>query len=152
MTISDIALLDTNVLVYAADETSPFHHTAKRVRDRGLRGEIILAVTPQVLSEFFAVVTDTKRVLNPRTQQEAALEIEKYYRSKSILKIYPTSDLIPQLLKLLQRYPVSKQQIFDLQLVATMLCNGVTRLYTYDVHDFAQYSEIEILNIEDVAK
>ena len=36
-------------------------------------------------------------------------------------------------------------EIFNLQLVATMLSNSVTRLYTYNQSDFSQFKEIEVL-------
>jgi predicted nucleic acid-binding protein len=39
MTTSELALLDTNILVYAADETSEFHVPAKAIRDRGVQGD-----------------------------------------------------------------------------------------------------------------
>ena len=88
MTTSETSLLDTNILVYAADETSPFHPAAKAIRKKGLRGEISLCICPQVLTEFFAIVTDSKRVSNPRTQEEAQIEIVKYTHSENFLKIY----------------------------------------------------------------
>jgi len=56
-TSDNIALVDTNVLVYAADTNSPFREASKQLSDRGFRGEIRLVVTPQILMEFFAVVT-----------------------------------------------------------------------------------------------
>ena len=58
MIISKTGLLDTNVLVYAADETSANHPSAIALREKGLRGEVPLCVCPQVLNEFFAVGTD----------------------------------------------------------------------------------------------
>jgi len=69
MTTSEISLLDTNVLVYAADVTSPFHQDSRDLRDRGIKGEISLWVFPQIFYEFFAIVTDPRRVQNPRSQQ-----------------------------------------------------------------------------------
>jgi hypothetical protein len=39
----------------------------------------------------------------------------------------------------------TKQEIFDLQLVATMLSNNVSRLYTYNKDDFIKFKEIEVL-------
>jgi len=89
MITSEISLVDTNVLVYAADETSPFHQVSKDLRDSGLRGEVSLCVFPQIFYEFFAIVTDPRRVHSPRSQQEAALEIEKYYRADHLLKMQP---------------------------------------------------------------
>jgi predicted nucleic acid-binding protein len=35
--------------------------------------------------------------------------------------------------------------IFDVQLVATMLANDVTRIYTYNRPDFERFGEVKIL-------
>ncbi|MBM4305217.1 MAG: PIN domain-containing protein [Deltaproteobacteria bacterium] len=145
MITSETALLDTNVIVYAADEDSPFHGASFSLRERGLAENVSLCICPQVLNEFFAIVTDPRRVRNPISQREALLEMEKYYQAESILKIYPGPDIIQRILDLLARYDVSKQEIFDLQLIATMLSNNVTRLYTYNHSDFTKFKEIEIL-------
>ena len=145
MITSEISLLDTNVLVYAADADSPFHQASKELRDRGMRGEVTLCLFPQILYEFFAVVTDPRRVQNPRSQKEAAIEIERYYRSEHLLKLYPGPDLIRISLDLLKRYEVRKQEVFDLQLVATMLSNGINRIFTFNHDHFSKYKEIKAL-------
>jgi toxin-antitoxin system PIN domain toxin len=146
MITSEYALVDTNVLVYAADRTSPFHQSAKILRDKGATGQASLCLCPQVLNEFFAVVTDSKRVGSPRSQNEALLEIEKYHRSRSILKIFPGPDVIEKTLDLLKRYSTTKQAVFDLYLVATMLSNNVTHLYTYNQDHFTKFDEIKVLS------
>ena len=46
---------------------------------------------------------------------------------------------------LLERYNVTRQDIFDLQLVATMLSNGVSRLFTFNEEDFSKFGEIEVV-------
>lgn len=68
MTTSEMSLLDTNILVYAADRNSSYHEAALLLRDKGLKGESPVCVCPQVLNEFFAIITDPKRANNPRTQ------------------------------------------------------------------------------------
>ncbi len=145
MTTSEISLLDTNVLVYAADVTSPFHQDSRDLRDRGIKGEISLCVFPQIFYEFFAIVTDPRRVQNPRSQQEAALEIDKYYRTDNLLKMFAGPDLIAITLGLLKRYEIRRQEIFDLQLVATMLSCGVGRIFTFNEDHFSKYQEITVL-------
>lgn len=45
---------------------------------------------------------------------------------------------------LLRRRPVTGGDVFDLQLTATMLANGVSRIYTYNRSDFAMFRELEI--------
>jgi len=145
MTTSELGLLDSNILVYAADQSSPFHQAARTLREKGLSKELPLCVCPQVLNEFFAVITNPKRVSSPRDQKEALLEMERYYHSKNILKIYPSSGIIERTTDLLRRYPVTRQEIFDVQLVATMLANNVTLLYTYNQSHFIKFREIEAL-------
>ena len=144
MTTSEAALLDTNVLVYAADETSTFHQAAKLLRDKGLEGEIPLCICPQVLKEFFAIVTDPRRVKNPRSREEASAEVGKYLRSTNIRMLYSGPEAMAAMMGLLERYDVTRQDIFDLQLVATMLSNGVSRLFTFNEEDFSKFGEIEV--------
>jgi predicted nucleic acid-binding protein len=93
-TSNDRALVDTNVLVYAADTSSSFHEPSRQLRDRAFRGEIPLVVTPQVLMEFFAVITSPRRVTTPRSPEEARAEVEKYARADNILKMYPDSTAL----------------------------------------------------------
>lgn len=145
MITSETALVDTNVLVYAADGTSPFHRQSRDLRDRGLRGEIPLCIFPQIFSEFFAVTTDPRRVTNPRTQQEAIAEIRKYLNEEHLLTLYPGPDIIEIMLDLLLRYEIKRQEIFDLQLVATMLSNNIKRIYTFNRGHFEKFTEIEAL-------
>lgn len=145
MTTSEIALIDTNILVYAADTTAAFHEQAKRLRDRGVRGELLLAVSPQILMEFFAVITNPRRVRQPRSPAEARAEVEKYARS-AIRKIHPGHDILDRVLILLQQHPtISRQDIFDLFLVATMQTNGVTRIYTYNREHFTPFPDMTVL-------
>ena len=145
-TSNDRALVDTNVLVYAADTSSSFHEPSRQLRDRGFRGEIPLVVTPQVLMEFFAVITSARRVTTPRSPEEARAEVEKYVRAVNIVKIYPDHSALERTVELLQRHPqVARQEIFDLFLVATMLASGVTRIYTYNHQHFTRFAGIEVL-------
>jgi uncharacterized protein len=145
-TSEEHALLDTNVLVYAADADSPFHEPARQLRDRGFRGKTPLAVSPQVLLEFFAVITSPRRVQTARSPQEATAEMAKYMRSRRIRTIYPRTDILHRVLALHAQHPqVTRQEIFDLYLAATMLSNGITRIYTYNQQHFSRFQDLTVL-------
>ena len=145
-TSADRALLDTNVLVYAADATSPFHEPSRRLRDRGFWGEVPLVVTPQILMEFFAVITSPRRVTTPRSPQEAGAEVEQYVRADRIAKIFPSAATLEQTCTLLRQHPqVARQEVFDLFLAATMLAHEVTHIYTYNRSHFARFPGIQVL-------
>jgi hypothetical protein len=72
-------------------------------------------------------------------------EVKKYLQSGRIGKIYQEPDTGEVMLDLMGRYPIKRQEIFDLQLVATMLSNQVSRIYTYNRDDFLKFTELEVL-------
>ena len=146
MTTSDIALLGSDVLIYAYQSLSALHEQAKALRDRGMDGGIQLCVCPQVLMEFYAFVTDPKHVTCPAEPREAMSEVEKYLEADEIIKIYPKDDLLIRMMTLFRKYQVKRHEIFDIQLVATMLSNGVNKLHTYDKEHFSRFTELEILS------
>lgn len=145
MTTSETALLDTNVIVYAVDDQSPFYQPAKALCEKGLRGEISIGITPQVVHEFLAIITDPRRTHSPLPLTDAIAEISKFIQSPFVSKIYPTSLYFDNFLSLLKKYNISKQDVFDTQLVAVMLSNNVTKLFTYNRSDFEIYREIDLL-------
>ena len=112
---------------------------------KGFDGEVALCVCPQVLFEFYAVITNPKRVTEPVSSHEALKEVEKFIQSPNIQKIYPNEDLLVNTTDLLKKYKVEGKEIFDLKLVATMLSNGIKNFYTYNLSDFTKYKEIKVL-------
>ena len=144
--LADFVLLDSNILIYAEQEEAPQHEVAKSLRDRALRGDIPACVSPQVLTEFFSVVTNTRRqrVSDPLTVQEAIDQVRKYNESENLTVIYPGAGIVERVLSLLEAHPVSGRDIHDLHLIATMLSNGVTKIYTFNTKDFTPFSEIQV--------
>ena len=65
-------LLDTNILVHAYNKSSPHQDQARKIIKKALKGETEASLSPQVLYEFFAVVTSAKRVERPISPLEAA--------------------------------------------------------------------------------
>lgn len=152
MITSELGLLDANILVYAVNENSRFHPAARSLRAKALTGEIPVCITPQVLAEFYAISTDSRRVEKPLTVDEAVVEVHNYIQADHIRKVFFTEESSSSMIALLKAYEVTRQAVFDLQLVAVMLSNGVRRIYTYNAADFSQFREIEVLSPETVLK
>jgi predicted nucleic acid-binding protein len=55
------------------------------------------------------------------------------------------ADAVSRLMVLARKYPVTRGAIFDLQLLATMLGNGVKTIYTFNREHFDRFDEIEVL-------
>ena len=74
--------------------------------------------------------------------------MEKYLHAAAICKIYLGEDIINRVLTLLQQHPqITRQDIFDSTLVATMQTNGVRRIYTYNRQHFTPFPDIEGLTL-----
>jgi toxin-antitoxin system PIN domain toxin len=145
MSTSDPALLDTNILVYGHQALSSFHEASRAILDKGLAGEIPLCICPQVLLEFFAVITNSRRVTKPVSSKKAISEMEKYLEAGGFRMLYPTEETLQITLDLAEKYAVNGAEIFDVHLVATMLSNEVTQLYTYNLDHFKKFPRIVAL-------
>ncbi|MDQ2642650.1 MAG: type II toxin-antitoxin system VapC family toxin [Myxococcota bacterium] len=128
-TPSDAALLDTNILVYAADSSAAHHSSCLSLLERGDAGQFSFVLTPQILAEFIAVVTNPNG-LSPIPREDAYLHVEELARTFPIL--VPTPQVVDRFLELLRATKVSGKRSHDVLHAATMLENGVSRIYTYD--------------------
>ena len=142
---SDLALVDTNVLVYATYEDMEHHPACVRLLEEAQNGQMLLCTSPQVLAELYATITNSRRVANPFPPLEAVDVISQFLAMAGMVLLSTPDDLAARWLELVRRVPVAGGRIFDHQLVATMLANGVTRLYTYNRRDFEPFGEIEVL-------
>lgn len=140
---SETALLDTNVLVYAYDTASPHHARCRALRDRAVRGEADVCLAPQVLFEFFAVVTNPSRVASPVAAQVALSEMEKL--SKDFAFVTPPSDVHERVVALLRQTGFGSRHVYDVVMAATLLANGLTNIYTYDAERFSKIPGVTVL-------
>jgi predicted nucleic acid-binding protein len=145
MTASDAALLDTNVLVFSLDKKAAEYAAARLVTRLARKATANLYVAPQNLSEFYAVLTSAKRTRQPRTPKEAVAAVEKFLAMPGLTLLQTPSTVVGRWMELVRRREVRGAKIFDLQLVATMLEAGITRIYTFNRDDFTPFSELEVL-------
>ena len=138
-----IYTLGTNVLVYAANESFPLHSAARTLRDHAAAEHQKVRLCYSTLLEFFAVVTDYRRVGNPLSPTEAWREVNAYLDTFDVL--YPDKGTFIQLDKLMDRYQLTRQTIFDAFIVATMIQHGVKGIYTDNSKDFTAFDKVEIL-------
>ena len=82
-----IALLDTNVLVYAHDNLSPHHKSARNILKKAWKGDIRTCIGLQNIAEFFAVITDKKRSSKPLPFFGACKIINDYLQADPIEKV-----------------------------------------------------------------
>lgn len=142
---TDLALADSNVLVHAFYEEAEHYLACRGLLERAQRGVVALCVAPQNLAEFYAVITNPRRVTKPRGAAEAAQAVARILAMLGISILQVPDDIVTRWLALVKRCPTTGPGIFDLQLAATMLACSVRRICTYNGADFRRFPEIEVL-------
>ena len=146
MTISpELAMLDTNVLIYAYYEDAAQYPAAFPLLDRAQEAGALVCVSPQVLAEFYAVITNPRRASALFTPDEALAEIEKIQPSFTLTLLPVPLDVVDRWVALLREHHLTGRHVFDAQFAATMLGNGITKLYTFNRTDFERFPGIEVL-------
>jgi toxin-antitoxin system PIN domain toxin len=143
----DLALLDTNVLIDALYKNSDHYAAARALLDQAIQESAGFCITPQVLAEFYVVVTHPKRVTHPKSPEEALNAIAGFLAMPGMLLLLIPPDIVSRWMELVRRYPqhVTNRKVFDAQLVATMLAHSVRRIFTFNVSDFSPFAEIEVI-------
>jgi predicted nucleic acid-binding protein len=145
-TSDDLAWLDTNILVYATDNLSPFHASRLERRERGRKEERALGVTPQGRLEFYAVVIDSRRVSQSLDSADAIKEIRLCRLDPGVKKIFQTPAVVQRAVALREKYNISRQGVCDALIVATTLSNDGERIYTCDVNHFSRCEAVKVLH------
>lgn len=144
-TVSDLSCIDTNVLVYAYFEGARHHAASRAFLERARLSDAGYCVTSQTLAEFYATVTNPRRVSDAKEPEVALKAIGELLALPGIHVLPTPTDVVETWVRLLRRRPVTAGDIFDLQLIAIMVGNGVHRIYTYNRDDFLPFDEIKVL-------
>ena len=86
---------------------------------------------------------NARRVPKPRSPADALKAISDLLAFLNVLPI--PARAVEGWLDLLRRRPVTGGDVFDLQLVATMLANEVQRIYTFNTEDFEVFPELAVV-------
>ncbi len=142
-----IYAIDANILVYAYNLDSQFNLKAFAfLKEEVLTGNVKACLPYQSLYEFYAIITDPRRVEKPAKTNEAKEAVEVYMMARNIPKIYPRKSNLRNVLNLLSEYDISRQEIFDVVFVATLLDNGVDGIITRNTKHFNRFEFLKILN------
>lgn len=145
------ALLDTNVLVYAAYRRSPFHEAAALLVDRGLKQRGVFCIAPQNLVEFAAVATRRRQHDHPIPPSDVFRMTDLLYRSRTLTKIYPRRGTVARALREGVRLEISGSAWYDLFLALTMRDAGVRSIVTENISDFERLPFVVARRISEEA-
>ena len=137
--------VDTNILVYAHREDSPFFDLAAASLVGLAEGKAPWAIPWPCIHEFLAVVT-RPRSYDPPTPLSAALEqIEAWLESPSLTLLNETEQHWTVLRHLLTQARLSGTQVHDARIVALCFEHGIRELWSAD-RDFSRFPDLRVVN------
>lgn len=143
-------MADTNILLRFVSPSDPNHILVRdAIHSLLQRGEEV-CYTSQILGEFWNVCT------RPTTARSGfGLSIEETDQRAQVIERYftflPDSAAVhTEWRRLVVDYRVSGVKVHDTRLVAAMLVHGLTHILTFNVSDFARYSEVSAVHPTDI--
>jgi predicted nucleic acid-binding protein len=134
-------LIDTNVLVYAHDKSSPFQGPASELLKRALTGQFEAVLSIQNIAELYSVLTNSKRVKAPLEPNAAKKICKLYLDASEISKLTLDGKTLSRALELASNEGITDGVFFDCLLAATMELAGIKKIYTENVDDFERFSD-----------
>ena len=137
--------VDTNILVYAHREDSPFHDAAsKRVAELA-EGSATWSIPWPCVHEFLAIVTHSRIYAPPTPLSRALDQVDAWLESPALVLLAETADHWPMLRTLLKRGQVAGAQVHDARIAALCRQHGVRELWSAD-RDFNRFAGLAVVN------
>jgi predicted nucleic acid-binding protein len=138
-------LIDTNILIYAIDASSPFHEKSLEVLQNAENGIIQAFIAEKSLYELAAVLSSQAFVNKIKLDQ--IREHILYFADNSTFSLLHSTDQITNTIwRLFFNLNSRKNRIYDLVLAATAIEYGINTIYTKNVKDFEQIKELQIVD------
>jgi toxin-antitoxin system PIN domain toxin len=135
--------VDTNILVHAHREESPWHERALRAV-AGLGGERWGIPWP-CLHEFLAVVTHPKIFSPPTPMEDALTAVETWLDATSLNVLGELDGYWSVLAELLRSSHVAGPRVHDARIAAICLQHGISELWSMD-RDFSRFARLVTKN------
>jgi toxin-antitoxin system PIN domain toxin len=140
-----VIAVDTNILVYAHREDSPFHEVAFE-RVAGLaEGPATWAIPWPCLHEFLAVVTHPRIYAPPTPLARALDQVDAWLESPTLALLTESPTHWPTLRSLLAGGRVAGAQVHDARVAALCRQHGVRELWSAD-RDFGRFAGLVAVN------
>jgi hypothetical protein len=137
--------VDSNILVYAHREDSPWHDAAYACLVELAEDRAPWAIPWPCIHEFLAIVSHP-RIFDPPTPLEKAIDqVEAWLESPSLVLLAESEDYWLQLRALLQAGRISGPKVHDARVAALCVQHGVSELWTVD-RDFSRFPGLKVRN------
>jgi toxin-antitoxin system PIN domain toxin len=141
-----VFVVDTNVLVYAADEDSAAYVQCRQALEEWREQQSAWYTTWGILYEFFRIVTHPRVVRNPWTAQQAWQFASALLASPGLGVLVETDRHTAVAEQVFRSIPhLSGNLLHDTHTAVLMQEHGIRRIYTRDT-DFHRFPFLEVID------
>jgi toxin-antitoxin system PIN domain toxin len=140
-----VIAVDTNILVYAHREESPFHGAAFRRVVELAEGPATWAVPWPCLHEFLAIVTHPRIYAPPTPLAQALDQVDAWLESPTLALLTESAAHWSTLRALLAGGRIAGAQVHDARIAALCRQHGVRELWSAD-RDFSRFPGLAVVN------
>lgn len=137
--------LDTNILVYAVREDSPWHKAASECLRGIAEGDALWAIPWPCIHEFLAVVTHPRIYKPPTPLNDAILQVDYWLESPTVRLISEEPGYWEHLKPLLTAGKIAGPLVQDARVAAICRAQGVREIWTAD-RDYSRFAGIPVRN------
>lgn len=137
--------VDTNILVYAHREDSPFHAEADRVISALAEGSRPWAIPWPCIGEFLSIVTNPRLYAAATPIHLALDEVENWRESPTLTLIAELPGCWTMLRDLVRKSKVTGGAVHDARIAAICLQHEVEQLWSVD-RDLSRFSGLQVVN------
>ncbi len=137
--------IDTNILVYAHREDTPFHEIAYRRVAELAEGAAIWAIPWPCVHEFLAIVTHPRIYAPPTSLPRALDQVDAWLESPTLSLLSESATHWLTLRAQLAAGRITGLQIHDARVAALCRQHGVRELWSAD-RDFSRLSGLAVVN------
>ena len=138
--------LDTNLLIYAANESCKEHPVARELAESLLAEPQEWMLADQVLFEYYRALRNPHILERPLTAERAANQVRFLREEAGCLHCAYSLDLWDAVTPHLSQESLRGIGVFDVILAVTLKANGITRFYTRNVSDFEHFGLFAVID------
>ena len=133
-------LVDSNILVYSINSSSPKHLTAQEFLQSHVSN---ISIAHQNIFESLRVLTH-KKFPNPMSASDAISAINNIAEHTHVISADQGAHHIA--MALIQKHKLTGDKIFDAYLAATALSLGINTIATDNIKDFLGFEGLTLIN------
>jgi hypothetical protein len=140
-----VIAIDSNLLVYAHREESPWHDAALRCISELAEGRRQWAIPWPCLHEFLAIVTHPRVYKPPTPLRRAVDQLIAWVEAPGVVLLAESTGYWAHLRTMLEAGRVTGPQVHDARIAALCRHHGIDELWTAD-RDFGRFRTIRVRN------